>query len=151
MGATAEIQHPQKREEQSVQWFSWLVGGTLLAQKAAENGAGGKANGQPPTSFIGPLVPFLMLFALFYFLFLRPQQKEQQRREEMLRSLKKNDRVITTGGLIGTISQITPESKELTLRLNDNTHVKVARWAIQGLWEDARKDSGKEGGESRQK
>lgn len=128
----------------SVDGFQWLASGVLLAQQAAENGAGGNGGGQPPTSFIGPLVPFLMLFALFYFLFLRPQQKEQQRREEMLKALKKNDRVITAGGLIGTISQITPESKEVTLRLNDNAHVKVARWAIQGLWEEGKKEAGKD-------
>ncbi len=50
-----------------------------------------------------PIIPFALMFAIFYFLLIRPQQKKQKEHAEMVKTLKKGDRVVTSGGIIGTI------------------------------------------------
>ncbi len=72
------------------------------------------------------------IVAIFYFLLLRPQMKEQKRRREMLSTLKKNDRVVTNGGMIGVISAISDD--EVTLKVDDSQNVRIrfTRSAIAG-------------------
>ncbi len=76
-------------------------------------------------SLIGSFVPLLILFAIFYFLIIRPQNKQRKAHEEMLASLKKGDKVITNGGLIATI--VKPEEDFLKIKLNDETIVRLDR------------------------
>ena len=78
------------------------------------------------------------LFAIFYFMMIRPQQKEQKRRQAMLDSLAKNDKVITTGGLHGTIVNV--NETEVTLKVDDNVKLKFSRSAIAGKAEKASAD-----------
>jgi preprotein translocase subunit YajC len=71
----------------------------------------------------------------------RPQQKERARREKALGELKKNDRVVTIGGIIGTIANISEKEQEVTLKIDDNTRIKMRRSAIQGLYQVETKES----------
>jgi preprotein translocase subunit YajC len=75
--------------------------------------------------FMGQMV---LIFIIFYFLLIRPQTKERQRHEDMLKALKKGDEVITNGGIIGTVVHV--EEKRLTVRTGDNTRLTVDRGRI---------------------
>jgi len=70
-------------------------------------------------------LPLILLFAIFYFLIIRPQQKQQKAHAEMLSSLEKGDKIITSGGLIVTI--VKPEEDFIKIKLNDDTIVKLDR------------------------
>jgi len=71
------------------------------------------------------LFPFIALFAILYFLIIRPQQKAQKEHQAMLESLKKGDKIITTGGLIAEV--VKPEDDYLKVKINDDTIVKLDR------------------------
>ena len=71
------------------------------------------------------LLPLIFLFAIFYFLIIRPQQKAQKEHKAMLESLSKGDKIITTGGLIAVI--VKPEEDFIKIKLNDDTVVKLDR------------------------
>ena len=68
------------------------------------------------------------MFVIFYFLLIRPQQKRQKEHREMLSRLKKGDRVITNGGIIGTIDALT--ESELVVEIADRVRVRVARGQV---------------------
>jgi len=76
-------------------------------------------------SVIGSFLPLILLFAIFYFLIIRPQQKAQKAHKEMLAVLSKGDKIITTGGLIAVI--VKPEEDFIKIKLNDDTIVKLDR------------------------
>jgi len=71
------------------------------------------------------LLPLIVLFAIFYFLVIRPQQKQAKTHKEMLGALKKGDKIITNGGLICEV--IKPEEDFIKVKLNDDVVVKLAR------------------------
>ena len=77
------------------------------------------------------MVQMVLIFVIFYFLLIRPQSKERQRHEGMLKGLKKGDEIITNGGLIGTIVHV--EENRLTLRTGENTRVTVDRGRVAQL------------------
>jgi len=77
------------------------------------------------SSIIGSFLPLIILFAIFYFLIIRPQHKAQKTHKEMLESLEKGDKIITTGGLIAVI--VKPEEDFIKIKLNDDTIVKLDR------------------------
>jgi preprotein translocase subunit YajC len=83
---------------------------------------------------LGPFVPLILLFVIFYFLLIRPQQKQQKARKEMLGSLKKGDRVVTIGGIHGVIKEI--DETVISLRVADNLNLKFARAAIDRIVEE---------------
>lgn len=72
--------------------------------------------------------PFVMMFVVFYFLMIRPQKAKEEQRQEMLKQLKKNDRVLTTGGIYGTV--LSTKDHEVVLRVDDNVKLRFARNAI---------------------
>jgi len=76
-------------------------------------------------SVIGSFLPLIILFAIFYFLIIRPQQKAQKSHKSMLESLTKGDDIITTGGLIAVI--VKAEEDFIKIKLNDDTIVKLDR------------------------
>lgn len=75
--------------------------------------------------------PLLLMFALLYFLFIRPQQQEQKKRTAMIDALKKGDRVITIGGMYGTVADIS--DKTVVLKVADKVEVKFQKSAVQSL------------------
>lgn len=88
-----------------------------------------------PSQQANPIVSFLpliLMFVVFYFLLIRPQQKRQKAVAEMIKNLKKGDRVVTTGGLIGTVMAV--HDDYVVLKVGDqDTKVEVLRTAIQEL------------------
>jgi preprotein translocase subunit YajC len=76
-------------------------------------------------SVIGSFLPLILLFAIFYFLIIRPQQKAQKAHKAMLEALAKGDKIVTTGGLIAVI--VKPEEDFIKIKLNDDTIVKLDR------------------------
>jgi len=87
------------------------------------------------TPQVNPMIQFLpiiLMFAIFYFLLIRPQQKKQKEVQKMITELKKGDKVITNGGLIGTISSIQEDYLVLTLG-DSNAKAEVLKSAVIGL------------------
>ena len=74
--------------------------------------------------------PILIMIAIFYFLLYRPQKAEQKRRKAMLDSLKKGDRVVTIGGIYGTLTDV--REKSVMMKISENVEIEVARAAING-------------------
>ncbi len=90
-------------------------------------------------SVIGSLAPLLILFAIFYFLIIRPQQKQQKAHKEMLEGLTKGDKIITSGGLIAVI--VKPEEDFIKIKLNDDTIVKLDRAFVAKKVETGNEDA----------
>ncbi len=74
---------------------------------------------------VAQFLPLVILFAIFYFLIIRPQQKQQKAHREMLEALSKGDKIVTTGGLIAEI--IKTEEDFIKIKLNDSVIVKLDR------------------------
>ncbi len=91
-------------------------------------GTGGEASGQG--GGFGAFVPLVLMFVIFYFLLIRPQQKKQKEHRQMIGNLKQGDRVVTSGGLYGRITGIT--DTVVTLEISEKVRVKVARGNIAG-------------------
>lgn len=77
------------------------------------------------------LVPFVLLFVVFYFLLIRPQMTQQKQRKELLSSLKEGDKIRTIGGMYGTIEKI--KDDELTVKIAENTKIRMARFGIERI------------------
>ena len=67
----------------------------------------------------------IILFAVFYFIIIRPQQREQARRKAMLAAVKKNDRVLTIGGIYGVVTNVHREADEVTIKVDEATNTKL--------------------------
>jgi preprotein translocase subunit YajC len=87
-------------------------------------GAGGAADGGGFTAF----VPLILMFAIFYFLLIRPQQKKAKEHQAMINALKKGDRVITSGGIHGRITSV--DDTTITLEIAEKVKIKVSRGNI---------------------
>lgn len=79
--------------------------------------------------------PFILMFAVFYFLLIRPQQKKQKARNALLNQLKKGDKIATVGGLHGTIVELTDDT--VVLRVNDTMKLTFERSAINTVLNSA--------------
>ena len=90
-----------------------------------------QAGGNSTTAFIVQILPIAAIFLVFYFLVIAPANKQKRKTQEMLNSLKKGDRVVTSGGIYGTVQGVEPEV--VYLKIADNVRVKVARSAISGV------------------
>lgn len=91
------------------------------------------ALGAPPQGAPSPwlqFIPFLLVLAIFYFVILLPMKKKQQKVQAFLAALKANDRVITSGGLYGTITKLNDQSVQL--QIANNVRIEVSRAAIVG-------------------
>ena len=80
---------------------------------------------------LGQFLPIIIMFAIFYFLLIRPQQKKAKQRNAMLAALKKGDKIVTIGGLHGTIQDLTDDT--VTLRIAHNVHVTFDRGAVNNV------------------
>lgn len=87
------------------------------------------------SSLITNLIPIALIFGIFYFLIIRPQQKQEKKRQSMLNSLNKGDRIVTTGGIIGTITAI--KEQELEIKITENTRITILRTAVMSLYSGA--------------
>lgn len=73
----------------------------------------------------GTLLPLILIFAFFYFLLIRPQQRKMKQYKEMVSNLKRGDEIITSGGIIGVISKIADDN-QLTLKIAENVEIRIA-------------------------
>lgn len=89
------------------------------------------ADGAQGQSIWGLVLPFVLMFAVFYFLLIRPQQKKQKQRTSMLNQVKKGDKITTIGGLHGTIVELTDDT--VVIRVNDTTKMTFERSAINTI------------------
>ncbi|HLF55701.1 MAG TPA: preprotein translocase subunit YajC [Thermoanaerobaculia bacterium] len=99
-----------------------------------------QAGGSAPSPLI-QFVPILLIFAIFYFLLLAPMRKRQKAHQALLTALKRGDKVVTNGGLLGEIAAV--EDKVVHLKLADNVRVRVIKSAIAGLEGDPQAEEAK--------
>jgi preprotein translocase subunit YajC len=90
------------------------------------------AGGQTPNPFI-QLVPLVLIFIVFYFFLIRPQQKKQKDREKLLDNIKRGDHVVTIGGIHGTVAGIDSEKKTVLVQVAENLKIKFERSAIANI------------------
>lgn len=84
--------------------------------------------GNPEGSLISTLIMFALIIGIFYFMILRPQQKRQKERQKMLEAVKKGDKVVTAGGLHGTVAGL--DEKTVLIQVAENVKLKFDRSAI---------------------
>ena len=96
----------------------------MFVSPAWAQGAGGGA-----LDGLGGLLPLVLIFVVFYFLLIRPQQKKAKDHREVLANLRRGDRVVTNGGLIGTITRV-PNDNELIIEVAEGVKVRVMRGMI---------------------
>ena len=82
-------------------------------------------------SLINALWPFVLMGGIFYFMLYKPQKKEQQRRQDLLNGLKKGDRIITIGGIYGTITDIS--EKKVVVEVAEGVEMTFSRNAVSGF------------------
>jgi preprotein translocase subunit YajC len=97
---------------------------TGIAYAMGQSGAGGQGASGSFTAFI----PLILMFVIFYFLLIRPQQKRAKEHREMISNLKKGDQIVTSGGLYGTITGM--DDATLTVEISEKVRVKIARGNI---------------------
>ncbi len=99
---------------------------SLLIQDAWAQSAGGD-----PSGGLLSLAPIVLIFVLFYFLLIRPQQKRQKQHREMVANLKKGDEVVTAGGALGRITDV--GDNFVTMEVAKGVEIKVQRHAVQTM------------------
>ncbi|GAB4301006.1 MAG: preprotein translocase subunit YajC [Ignavibacteriaceae bacterium] len=97
---------------------------TLLLAMAPQGGDGG-------SGLVSTLIMFGAIFLIFYFMIIRPQQKRQKEREKMLSNMEKGDKVVTSGGIHGTIAGI--DEKTVLLDVGNNVKIKIERSAVSNI------------------
>jgi len=102
--------------------MDFLVSTAYAMGQAPGGGMGGQA------SILSTLAPLVVIFAIFYFLMIRPQQKQQKKVKEMLAAIRKGDKVVTRGGMHGTVYGIA--DNVVTLEVAENIKLKFSREAI---------------------
>lgn len=85
------------------------------------------------TAVIMQLLPLILIFAVFYFLLIRPQQKKMKEHRALLGQLKRNDKVITAGGIVGTIAKVRDDSDEIEVEIAPGVRVTVVRGTIASV------------------
>ena len=93
--------------------------------------------GQGGGGTLGLLLPMVLIFVLFYFMIILPQRKRQKAIDEMLANLKPGDRVVTSGGIHGTIVGMREDKRTLQLKVSENpvVRIEISRASIAGLQE----------------
>ena len=121
-------------------------GGPRTGQQQPNEGAGAPAKPRGIDPCAQMAFPMVAIFLLFYFIILRPQRRQEQARREQLAALKKNDRVVTVGGIHGTVTNVRPDEDEVTIRVDDvtNTKLRVSRASIARVVRPETDGTGKE-------
>ncbi len=99
-----------------------------------------------PGNLWGVLLPLIPIFILYYFLFIRPQQAESKKRKSQIEGLRKNDRVVTIGGIYGTVVSVDLEADRVTVRVDDDKGVKMVftKSSVSRVLGDPDKDKDRE-------
>jgi preprotein translocase subunit YajC len=99
----------------------------FLAYAMGQGGTGGGGQG----SSLGAFIPLILMFVIFYFLLIRPQQKKAKMHKQMLSAIKKGDRVVSSGGLHGVVTGIADDV--VTVEIAPKVRVKISRGSISGI------------------
>jgi preprotein translocase subunit YajC len=82
---------------------------------------------------IGAFLPLILIFGVFYILLIRPQQKKVKQHREMLNNLRRGDKIITSGGIIGTINKVS-DNREMQVQVSENVEIKIAPGMVADLY-----------------
>ena len=82
---------------------------------------------------MGAFLPLILIFGVFYILLIRPQQKKVKQHREMINNLRRGEKIITTGGVIGTITKVN-DNKELQVKISDNVEIRLAPGMVSDLY-----------------
>lgn len=93
---------------------------------AAEEGKEGQGQGNPLLTFL----PLILIGVLFWFLIIRPMKRQEQERKSMASNLRKNDRVLTIGGIYGTVVAVSETEDEITLKVDENVRMKMTKGSV---------------------
>ena len=107
-------------------FFATMTGAALAQTEAPAGGLPGAGQ-----FLASPIVMMGVIFAIIYFLIMRPQQKKQREHQDLLRNLKKGDRVVTLSGIYGTITAL--DEKIISLQVDGKVRIKISRQAVSGL------------------
>jgi preprotein translocase subunit YajC len=94
----------------------------FISEAMAQSAGGG-------SGFLIQIAPLVLIFAVFYFLLIRPQQKKMKDHRSMVESLSKGDKVVTAGGLLGTIAKI-EDDRIVSVEISENVKVQIVRSTI---------------------
>ncbi len=82
---------------------------------------------------IGQFIPLILIFVIFYFFLIRPQQKKVKTHKAMVETLKRGDKVVTSGGIVGTVERVI-DNEKVEVNISENVNVEIIRsTGIQGL------------------
>ena len=118
---------------------------TLLT--TAAGGAQGAGQMDAMGGTFGMLIPLILIFAIMYFLMIRPQQKKQKETQKMIDAIKKGDKVVTIGGIHGIVSSV--KENTLVIKVDDNARIEFNRTAIASVVTDKPASDGKNVTESK--
>ena len=96
-----------------------------------------EAAAQTPSMF-GTVIQLVLIFAIFYFLLIRPQKRAMQAHQEMLNTVKKGDKILTAGGVFGIVKKSTDD--ELTVEIAKDVEIQVSRSTVKTIVTDEKKD-----------
>ena len=82
---------------------------------------------------MGAFLPLILIFGVFYILLIRPQQKKVKQHREMINNLRRGDKIITSGGIIGSINKVS-DNKELLVEISENVEIKIAPGMVTDLY-----------------
>ena len=88
---------------------------------------------------IGAFLPLILNFGVFYILLIRPQQKKVKAHREMLNNLRRGDKIITSGGIIGTVNKVA-DNRELQVQVSENVEIKIAPGMVADLYTSTEPD-----------
>lgn len=103
----------------------------MFVSPALAQEAGNVVAGAP--SALSGILPMVLMFAVLYFLLLRPQQKKYKDHQGMLKALRRGDRIVTSGGIVGVIHKIDEAEDMLTLEIAENVRVKLVRSMVASV------------------
>lgn len=99
---------------------------SFFINDAMAQGAGGQQAGT-----LELILPLLLMFAIFYFLLIRPQQKKAKEHKKMVEALKKGDEIITSGGILAKVTDV--EETFLTCKISENVEIKIQNQAVSAV------------------
>ena len=82
---------------------------------------------------IGAFLPLILIFGVFYILLIRPQQKKAKQHRDMLNNIRRGDKIITSGGIIGTVNKVF-DNRELSVQISDDVEVKIAPGMVADIY-----------------
>ncbi|MEA2781560.1 MAG: preprotein translocase subunit YajC [Rhodospirillaceae bacterium] len=100
----------------------------MFISSAYAQAAAGAAE-QSPFGMLGSILPFALIFVVFYFLLFRPQQKKMKDHRAMISAVKRGDRVVTSGGIIGVVTKVVDDN-ELQIEIAEGVRVRALRSSI---------------------